>query len=128
MENKKVTAQEIAAFRRCHDLLKDEFDIGWGQGIETGTFAARLNDRPVLYFSSKAYISAAFLAAWSNWPELIPNDKLDALRKEYESLLGRPVNPKAESPSYLCRALTDEKGFSRFTDLIRKTKEILQEA
>jgi len=128
MENKKVPAQEIAAFRLCHDLLKDEFDIGWGQGIETGTFAARLNDRPVLYFSSKAYISAAFLSAWSKWPELIPNDKLDALRKEYESLLGRPVNPKAESPSYLCRALTDEKGFNQFTDLVRKTKRILQEA
>ena len=81
-----MPAQEIAAFKRCHDLLKDEFDIGWGQGIETGTFAARLNDRPVLHFSSKAYISAAFLSAWSKWPELIPNDKLDALRKEYKSL------------------------------------------
>lgn len=128
MELKKVSAQEIACFRRCYDLLKDEFDIGWGQGIETGTFVARLDGRPVLYFSSKAYISAAFLSAWSKWPELIPNDKLEVLRKEYESLLGRPVNPKAESPSYLCRALTNEKGFNQFTDLIGKTKRILQES
>ena len=75
-----------------------------------------------------ARIDRPFLSAWSKWPELIPNDKLDALRKEYEALLGRPVNPKAESPSYLCRALTDEKGFNQFTDLIRKTKAILQES
>jgi hypothetical protein len=78
--------------------------------------------------SSKAYISVAFLSAWSKCAEEIPRQELVELRKEYEALFRRPVNPKAEAHSCLRRALTNEKGFDQFTDLVMKTKRILQES